>query len=266
MDGFFIEMILRNYTKAAYSWKKRGSSTRNGPLSSSAAAAGSACRRSGALPRLSTCPGWGWTRSKKGGFFPPGCYGHVRQLEGHDGLAAFTQGAMKEAVRHIVGTSSAIWRPSAAVSAGALAFPTSGRCSWPWMPRSNCTRAASSAWPISVRPGRERHRDSHHHPEKACQTAYDSLRLNETDFPVIAVAVSADAENVRCAIGARPARAEVVRLPAADVRRQGLEGAAQQIAHSLTYESNMRGSADYRQDMAVVLCRRLLANVLGGDQ
>ena len=49
--------------------------------------------------------------------------------------------------------------------------------------------------------------------------------------PVIAVAVSADAENVRCAIGARPARAEVVRLPAADVRRQGLEGAAQQIAH-----------------------------------
>ena len=26
------------------------------------------------------------------------------QLEGHDGLAAFTQGAMKEAVRHIVGT------------------------------------------------------------------------------------------------------------------------------------------------------------------
>jgi|GEM_PF-6255257 len=34
----------------------------------------------------------------------------------------------------------------------------------------------------------------------------------------------------------------------------------------MTYESNMRGSADYRQDMAVVLCRRLLAKVLGGDQ
>jgi putative selenate reductase FAD-binding subunit len=103
-------------------------------------------------------------------------------------------------------------------------------------------------------------------PKKACQTAYDSLRLNETDFPVIAVAVSADAKDVRCAIGARPARAEVVSLPISDVRSQGLEGAAKQIAHSMTYESNMRGSADYRQDMAVVLCRRLLTKVLGGDQ
>lgn len=189
------------------------------------------------------------------------------QLEGHDGLAAFTQGAMKEAVRHIVGTQ---FRNMATVG-GSISGRFGFSDIWTLFLALDAQVELYKGGIVSLAdfgqtgPGK----DIVTHiiiPKKACQTAYDSLRLNETDFPVIAVAVSADAENVRCAIGARPARAEVVRLPAADVRRQDLEGAAKQIAHSMTYESNMRGSADYRQDMAVVLCRRLLAKVLGGDQ
>ena len=180
------------------------------------------------------------------------------QLEGHDGLAAFTQGAMKEAVRHIVGTQ---FRNMATVG-GSISGRFGFSDIWTLFLALDAQVELYKGGIVSLAdfgqtgPGK----DIVTHiiiPKKACQTAYDSLRLNETDFPVIAVAVSADA---------RPARAEVVRLPAADVRRQGLEGAAKQIAHSMTYESNMRGSADYRQDMAVVLCRHLLAKVLGGDQ
>ena len=181
--------------------------------------------------------------------------------------AVFFSSAMKEAVRHIVGTQ---FRNMATVG-GSISGRFGFSDIWTLFLALDAQVELYKGGIVSLAdfgqtgPGK----DIVTHiiiPKKACQTAYDSLRLNETDFPVIAVAVSADAENVRCAIGARPARAEVVRLPAADVRRQGLEGAAKQIAHSMTYESNMRGSADYRQDMAVVLCRRLLAKVLGGDQ
>lgn len=189
------------------------------------------------------------------------------QLEGHEGLAAFTRGAMKEAVRHIVGTQ---FRNMATVG-GSISGRFGFSDIWTLFLALDAQVELYKGGAVSLAdfgqtgPGK----DIVTYivvPKRACQTAYDSLRLNETDFPVIAVAVSADAEDVRCAIGARPARAQVLCQSVSDVRRQGLEGAAEKMAGSLSYESNMRGSADYRHDMAVVLCRRLLTKVLGGDQ
>lgn len=189
------------------------------------------------------------------------------QLEAHEGLAAFTQGAMKEAVRHIVGTQ---FRNMATIG-GSISGRFGFSDIWTLFLALGAQVVLYKGGVVSLAdfgqtgPGK----DIVTHiivPKKACQTAYDSLRLNETDFPVIAVAVSADAQDVRCAIGARPGRAQVIGLPVDRVRRQGVEGVAESLADSVTYESNMRGSADYRHDMAVVLCRRLLKKVLGGDQ
>ena len=100
----------------------------------------------------------------------------------------------------------------------------------------------------------------------AGRPAYASVWLNDSYCPVIAVAGVADYDTFRGAIGSLPALAQVVSLLVSVVRSQWMKVAASSIAGSLSYESNMRGSADYRHDMAVVLCRRLLTKVLGGDQ
>ena len=99
-------------------------------------------------------------------------------------------------------------------------------------------------------------------PKTNRHTAYASLRLNATDFPVLACAVSCTAAEVRCAVGARPARAKVLCTARDEAERAGAEETARQWADALTYQSNTRGSAEYRRDMAEVLCRRLLKQVL----
>ena len=99
-------------------------------------------------------------------------------------------------------------------------------------------------------------------PKTARRTAYASLRLNATDFPIIACAVSSTDTMVYSAIGARPMRAQVQAVAKQDVRVRGLEEAAQALADGMTYGTNTRGSAVYRHDMAAVLCRRLLKQTL----
>ena len=99
-------------------------------------------------------------------------------------------------------------------------------------------------------------------PKTARRTAYASLRLNATDFPIIACAVSSTDTMVYSAIGARPMRAQVQAVAKQDVRVRGLEETAQALADGMTYGTNTRGSAVYRHDMAAVLCRRLLKQTL----
>ena len=54
--------------------------------------------------RQSTCPVWDWTPSRKPETeFRIGAIASLRALELHEGLAAYTNGAMRESVRHIVG-------------------------------------------------------------------------------------------------------------------------------------------------------------------
>lgn len=54
-------------------------------------------------------------------------------------------------------------------------------------------------------------------------------------------------------------------IPVDAVRTLGYEKAGQELAEKVKYETNLRGSAEYRHDMAVVLCRRLLAQTMGDD-
>lgn len=190
----------------------------------------------------------------------------LSQLEGSESLEAFTQGAMKEALRHIVGTQFRNMATLGGSISGRFGFSDV----WTLFLALGAKVELYKGGLVSLAefgktgPGK----DIVTHlivPKKACQTAYASLRLNATDFPIIAVSASTDGENVRCAIGARPARAEVVTLPFADVQQLGAVAAAEKIAASMKYESNMRASEAYRRDMAEVLCRRVLTKILGGD-
>lgn len=184
----------------------------------------------------------------------------------HKGILAYTQGCVKEAVRHIVGTQfrnlatiggsisgrfgfSDIWTLLLALDADVELYK-GGRISLSDFGKTGPGKDIVTR--IIV-------------PKKKGSTAYASLRLNETDFPIIAVAVHAGEKDVRCAIGSRPARAEVMSLPVDTVKSLGYEKAGQELADTVTYETNQRGSSEYRHDMAAVLCRRLLAKTMGDD-
>ena len=89
-----------------------------------------------------------------------------------------------------------------------------------------------------------------------CKVVYASMRNQRTDFPVIACAVSEIHGEYRASIGARPARAMVI-------RSQEAEGFARFVAENAPTEGNVRGSAAYRTHLIKVLVERSM-NELGG--
>lgn len=184
----------------------------------------------------------------------------------HEGLLSYTKGAVKEAVCHIVGTQ---FRNLATIG-GSISGRFGFSDIWTLLLALDAEVDLYKGGRISLAdfgkkgPGK----DIVTHvivPKKSGSTAYASLRLNATDFPIIAAAVHVAGEEVRCAIGARPARAEVMSLSADTVKSLGYEQAGQQLADMVTYETNLRGSSEYRHAMAAVLCRRLLAQTMGDD-
>ena len=67
----------------------------------------------------------------------------LRQLEEHAGLAAYTHGAVKEALRHIVGVQLRNLATVGGSIYSRFGFPMCSRCSWPWTARWSCTRVGS---------------------------------------------------------------------------------------------------------------------------
>ena len=82
------------------------------------------------------------------------------------------------------------------------------------------------------------------------------MRNQRTDFPVIACAVALMNGEYRAAIGARPARAILI-------RNEKAEGFEDFVAKNAPTEGNVRGSAAYRTHLIKVLTERSM-NTLGG--
>lgn len=190
----------------------------------------------------------------------------LRTLETNSSFNAYTQGACKEALRHIVGIQ---FRNLATVGGSVCGrFGFSDVLTLLLALDARVVLYKGGEMKLSDFAESGPGSDILTHiivPKVKRKTAYESLRLNATDFPVIACAVSRAGDEVRCAIGARPARAQVLCTPLHEVKAMGAEETARQWAGALTYQSNMRGSAAYRQDMAEVLSRRLLMQVLEED-
>ena len=135
----------------------------------------------------------------------------LRDLELCPSFAAYTQGASKEALRHIVGVQ---FRNLATIG-GSLC----GRFGFSDV---LTLLLALDASVVLYKDGEIKLADFAEAgpgsdilthvvvPKTNRHTAYASLRLNATDFPVLACAVSCTAAEVRCAVGARPARAKVL--------------------------------------------------------
>lgn len=183
----------------------------------------------------------------------------LRALETHEGLAKLTDGAMAEAVRHIVGVQfrncatlggSVVSRFGFSdIITGLLALDCEvelvqkGRVSladYVQMPYDRDVLARV----ILKKNGR--------------RAWYESFRNTETDLPVLNCAVSCLNGSARVVVGARPARAvmqEFGQMPS--------EQRLQEMLDKTEFGSNMRAGAEYRRQLAGVLCRRAIEQVKG---
>lgn len=89
-----------------------------------------------------------------------------------------------------------------------------------------------------------------------CKVVYTAMRNQRTDFPVLTCAVACRDGACWASIGARPGRAILL-------RREQKEGFAAFVAENTPTEGNMRGSAAYRTHLVQVLAERSLQE-LGG--
>ena len=98
---------------------------------------------------------------------------------------------------------------------------------------------------------------------------YTSMRNQRTDFPVIACAVSEMKGEYRAVIGARPGRAMIIRdekgLLAQGIDLQSAVAFARYVADAVPTGSNLRAGAAYRKHLSKVLTERSIL-ALGGEK
>ena len=203
--------------------------------------------------------------------FSIGCMVTLRQLEIHQSLNDYTNGAMAESVKSIVGIQ---FRNLATVGGSVfgrfgfsdvltmfLALDTHVELfnagiiplsEFVTMPRDNdiLVRLIVKKVPLT--------------------SAYLSHRNSKTDFPVIACSVSYCNGAYRAVIGARPQRAMLVEVPteilASTDESENANCFADYVANHITTGSNMRASAEYRLHLAKVLSNRGYLQVVQSQQ
>ena len=89
-----------------------------------------------------------------------------------------------------------------------------------------------------------------------CKVFYSSMRNQRTDFPVLACAVAQMNGEYRASIGARPARAILI-------RSEKSEDFPAFVAENAPTEGNIRGSAAYRTHLIKVLVSRCMEVLRG---
>ena len=185
----------------------------------------------------------------------------LRQIEMHEGLNAYACGAVKRAVKDIVGVQ---FRNMATVGGslwGRFGFSDvltvflamdsyvelykGGVVPLCQFAQMGYERDILVRLIVKKTPGR---------------FAYQAMRIQRTDFPVLACAVSELSGEYRAVIGARPGRAMVVRdekgLLSGSVTEESARAFAEYVADRTPTQSNVRGSAAYRTQLVRVLTER----------
>ena len=83
--------------------------------------------------------------------FSIGCMVSLRQLETHKGIDAYTKGAVKESLRHIVGVQMRNCATVGGSIYGRFGFPIFSAVCWVWTAMWNCINRAECLWQISRR-------------------------------------------------------------------------------------------------------------------
>ena len=181
----------------------------------------------------------------------------LRDLEVHEGLNAYANGAVADAVRDIVGVQ---FRNMATVGGSIWGrFGFSDVLTVFLAMDSYVELYKGGIVPLEQFAKMKKDNDILVRlivKKTPCKVVYSSVRNQRTDFPVLTCAVSYMNGQYRASIGARPSRAMLLCSETA-------EGFAAFVAENAPTEGNMRGSAAYRSHLTKVLVERAVTK-LGG--
>lgn len=102
-----------------------------------------------------------------------------------------------------------------------------------------------------------------------CRMVYMAMRNQKTDFPVLACALSYLQGAYRVVVGATPARAMIYRdeenILDGEITAEKVKQFAASISSKVPTSSNVRGSAAYRTHLVEVLVERSMMKLVGED-
>ena len=187
----------------------------------------------------------------------------LRQLELHEGLNTYTDGAMRESVRHIVGVQlrnlatvggsiysrfgfSDVLTMFLALNASVELYK-GGIVALEEFANMKSDNDILVRLIIKKRPG---------------AFAYQAVRKQRTDLPSLNCVAAKVGDEYRVVIGSRPARAMVLRdekgILTGGIVQKSTAAFADYAANNVAVAGNMWGSAEYRKALVPVLTRRAL--------
>ena len=169
----------------------------------------------------------------------------LRTLETHEGLAAYTNGAMRESVRNLATLGGSLYSR----------FGFSDVLTMFLALDASVELYKGGIVPLCEYAERKKDRDVLVRvivPKKtgACFD-YRSVRPTKTDLPTLTCASVREGDGCRFVIGSRPARAMIFAPEAGSAEQM-----AEQVQREAVLGSNMRGSAAYRRKLVGTLVRR----------
>ena len=189
--------------------------------------------------------------------FSIGAMVSLRDLEMHEGLRAYTGGAVTDAVKDIVGVQ---FRNMATVGGSIWGrFGFSDVLTVFLAMDTYVELYKGGIVPLEQFAKMKKDNDILVRlivKKTPCKIVYSSVRNQRTDFPVLACAVSYINGQYRASVGARPSRAMLL-------CSEKCEGFAAFVAENTPTEGNMRGSAAYRTHLIRVLVERAMASLRG---
>lgn len=187
--------------------------------------------------------------------FVIGCMATLRDFEVHPGLNAYTKGAAKESVCHIVGVQ---FRNCATVGGSIY-----GRFGFSdvltLFAALDCYVELYHGGNVPIRDFIHMDYDNDilvavHIKKTPLKVTYLSQRNTATDFPVLAVAVSEYEDKLHVSIGARPVKADVLTVDLSE--KADMDQLVKKVTESFSFGSNRRAGADYRRHLSGVLFKR----------
>ena len=202
--------------------------------------------------------------------FKIGCMCTLRQLEVHEGLNSYFNGAVAKSLVHIVGVQ---FRNCATIGGSIYSrFGFSDILTALMALDTYVELYKGGIIPLEVYKYMPYDNDILVRiiiKKDSRSVSYLTHRMSATDIPSLAVAVSRNEGKWRVVIGARPQRAMMVNhleeILSETPSKEEIDSLLNHVIENVKFGSNMRGSSEYRQILAKVFINRAIEEIVGGN-